>query len=280
MRFATIELRGLTLDWSRPYLVGVVNATPDSFSDGGLHAAPGVAIAHGKKLAAAGADIVDVGGESTRPGAVPVPTEEELRRVVPVIRGLVQELSVPISVDTSKADVARAALDAGAQVVNDISGGRFDPAILEVAEAAGAAFVLGHVRGGSLAEVHGAAEPPQYAEIAAELGAALEQLPDSLRRRTIVDPGLGFGKGTALNLELTRRAGELGAALGRPVMIGPSRKRFLGELTGAAVGERDAATVGAALAAVACGAQLVRVHEVAGLRPALQLFSAVTRPGA
>jgi dihydropteroate synthase len=274
-----IALRGLTLDWSRPYLVGVVNTTPDSFSDGGLHQAPDRAIAHGKRLAASGADIIDVGGESTRPGAAPVPAEEELRRVVPVIRVLARELPVPISVDTTKAEVARAALDAGAQVVNDVSGGRFEPAIVGVAEAAGAAYVLGHLRGDSLAAVHGAARPT-YDEVVAELGAALAGLPERLRRRTIVDPGLGFGKGTAENLELTRRAGELERALGCPVMIGPSRKRFLGELTGAAVDDRDDATVGAALAAVACGARLIRVHDVARVRPALRVFTAVTGAGA
>jgi dihydropteroate synthase len=273
-----IALRGLTLDWSRPYLVGVVNATPDSFSDGGLHAGLRAAVEHGKRLAAAGADILDIGGESTRPGAVPVPAEEELRRVVPVIRVLARELEVPISVDTTKAEVARAALDAGAQVVNDVAGGRFDPEITRVTAAAGGAYVLGHLRGDTLAEVHDAPRP-SYDQVVAELGAALAGLPGTLRDRTIVDPGLGFGKGTAENLELTRRAGELGAALGCAVMLGPSRKRFLGELTGAEVGARDHATVGAALAAVACGAHLVRVHDVAGVKEALAVFTAVTGAG-
>jgi dihydropteroate synthase len=277
MRFAPFQFRHVSLDWSRPYLVGIVNVTPDSFSDGGAWSTPAAAVAHGELLAEAGADVLDIGGESTRPGAARVSESEELDRVLPVIEGLAGRVPLPLSVDTTRAAVARAALAAGAEVVNDISGGLFDPAIAEVAAGAGAAYVCGHVRGASVAAVHAAeASPPSYEEVAFELGARVMALPAALRHRTIVDPCLGFGKGTAQNLELTRQAGALGAALGCPVMIGPSRKRFLGELCGgAAVGERDPATVGAALAAVAAGAQLVRVHDVKLLRPALIVYDAV-----
>ncbi len=277
---AAIGLNRITLDWSRTYIMGVVNVTPDSFSDGGRFAGAEQAIAFGLKLLADGADLVDVGGESTRPhDASPVTAAEELERVLPVIRGLVRG-GATVSIDTTKAEVAAAALAAGAEVVNDISGGGFDPGIIDVAARAGAAYVCGHVRGRTLAEVHAAGAPdgppaPTFEEVAFELAARIAGLPAALRTRTLVDPGLGFGKRTEQNLDLLARAGELAAGCGRPVLVGPSRKRFLGELTGRPVGERDAATVGACLAAVAAGAHMVRVHDVAGLRPALQVFEAV-----
>lgn len=275
MNPASIELSQVRFDWTRTYVMGVLNVTPDSFSDGGQFVDPAVAIAAGMAMRGQGADLIDVGGESTRPqGARAVDAGEESARVVPVIRGLV-ERGVPVSIDTTKAAVAAAALAAGAEVVNDISGGLFDPAILAVAAEAGAVFVCGHVRGRTLAEVHAAEQaPPSFDEVAAELGARLAALPAGLRERTIVDPGLGFGKRLAQNLELTRRAGELRGRLGRPVMLGPSRKRYLGELTGAAVGDRDAATVGAALAGAAAGADFLRVHAVHLLAPALVVYEA------
>jgi dihydropteroate synthase len=263
---AEIQLRRVCLDWSRPYIMGVVNVTPDSFSDGGRLADPAAAIAHGLGL---GADIVDVGGESTRPGAQPVRVSEEIARVVPVIRGLVRG-GATVAIDTTKAAVARAAVDAGAEIVNDISGGLFDPAILEVACGA---YVCGHVRGRSLEEVHAA--DLTYEEVANDLAGRVAALPVAVRARTIVDPCIGFGKRTATNLALLARAGELAAGCGRPVLVGPSRKRFLGELTGRPVDDRDAATVGACLAAVAAGAHMLRVHDVAALGPALAAFTAV-----
>jgi dihydropteroate synthase len=270
-----INLATVRFDWTRTYVMGVLNVTPDSFSDGGAFLAPGAAIAAGVALREHGADLVDVGGESTRPsGARPVDAAEELERVVPVIRGLVAR-GVPVSIDTTKAAVAAGALAAGAEVVNDISGGLFDPVLLQVTADAGAAYVCGHVRGRDLAAVHAAEQaPPTFDEVAAELAARLDALPAGLRERTLVDPGLGFGKGVAENLELSRRAGELRARLGCAVMLGPSRKRYLGELTGAPVGERDAATVGAALAGVAGGADFVRVHAVHLLAPALVVYEA------
>lgn len=260
-------------DGSRAYIVGVLNVTPDSFSDGGLYDRPDRAVARGVALAAAGADLIDVGGESTRPqGARAVDAAEECERVVPVIRELARR-GLAVSVDTTKAAVADAAVAAGAVVVNDISGGAFDPDIIGVAAATGAGYVLGHVRGTNLAEVHAAEDdPPSFDDVVAELAAGLRRLPDPLRRRTIVDPGLGFGKGLAQNLELTRRAGELGRRLGAPVMLGPSRKRYIGRLTGADAAERDPGTVGAALAGVEAGAQFVRVHNVELLHPALVVY--------
>ncbi len=272
---APIELGRLRLDWSRVYVVGVLNVTPDSFSDGGLYAGVEAAIARGLELSGRGADLVDVGGESTRPqGARAVSAAEEAERVVPVVRALA-ERGVAVSIDTTKADVARAALAAGARVVNDIAGGGFDPAIFEATAEAGAVYVLGHARGRNLAELHaGEVDPPTFEEVAAELHARLARLPQALRGRVIADPGLGFGKQTAQNLELIRRSGELGRLLGVPVMVGPSRKRFLGELTGLPVGERDGATVGACLAAAEAGAHLVRAHDVELLAPALKVYEA------
>jgi len=266
-----LVFRQKTFTWDRAYVVAVVNVTPDSFSDGGAHAEVESAVAFALRCVEAGADVLDIGGESTRPGAERVPADEERARVVPVIRALAGRAGVPISVDTVKADVADAALDAGAELVNDVSGGRFDPGTVEACRRRGAAFVLGHLRGRSLDEVHDPDAPePSFKEIQAELRAAL---PDGVR--TIVDPGIGFGKRAATNVTLLRRAGELGRALGCPVMVGPSRKRFLGELTGRPAAERDDATVGACLAAAASGANFLRVHDVRRLRDALTVFEAV-----
>jgi dihydropteroate synthase len=273
MRPSVFEFRRSRLDWSRPYVVGVVNATPDSFSDGGRFAGVEAAVARGLELVAQGADILDIGGESTRPGAQPVAADVEIDRVVPVIRGLAQQAVAPISIDTTKAEVARAAVEAGAEIVNDISGGRFDPEIIAVAEALGACYVLGHAPGVDLEAVHAAGGAGcGYEEVAFDLAARVARLPVGLRHKTIVDPGLGFGKRLEQNIELSRRAGELAAGVGCPVMVGPSRKRFLGALTGKSVDDRDGATIGAALAAVACGAHAVRVHEVSVVVPALTVF--------
>lgn len=275
-----IRFRGAVLDWSRPYVMGVLNVTPDSFSDGSRFASLEVAVAQALGLDQAGADLIDVGGESTRPGARPVSAAEELARVLPVIEALAGRVRAVLSVDTTKAEVARAVLTAGAEVVNDVSGGRFDPDLVPAVAAAGAALVCGHLRGRNLAEVHaGEAAPPSTEEVIAELGASLARLPPDLRARTIADPGLGFGKRTPENLELTRRAGELSAALSCAVMVGPSRKRFLGEITGRPVDDRDAATIGAAIAAVAHGAHVVRVHDVAGVVAALRVWRAVEQGG-
>ena len=271
------------LAWHEPLIMGVVNVTPDSFSDGGRLASVEAAVAHGLALRAAGAHILDVGGEATSPRAAPVSAEVERARVLPVLEALAARTDALLSVDTTKAVVARDAIAAGADLVNDVAGGLFDPAILEVAHDAGVGYVCGHLRGRSLAEVFAAepgAGPLDWRTVADELAARLEAMPAALRGRTIVDPGLGFGKGgdLAVNLGLLAHAGDLAAALGRPVLVGPSRKRFLTRLLGGAADERalDAATAGACLAAVAAGAHVVRVHDVATTRAALAAFRAVT----
>jgi dihydropteroate synthase len=278
-RFDPIAFRRSTLDWSRTYVCAVINVTPDSFSDGGEHASVDSAVAFALRSIASGADLVDIGGESTRPGARPVSEGEEVARVLPVIRGLVEAgAGAPICIDTTKAGVARAALEAGAEVVNDISGGRFDPAIVDVAAAAGAAYVCGHVRGATLAQAHAAeAAPPTVAEIACGLAERVAALPPELARRTLIDPGIGFGKSGAINLALLAGAGALSSTVGRPVLVGPSRKRFLGELCGKPARQRDDATIGACLAAVAGGAHVLRVHEAGRMRDALTAFEAVRR---
>ena len=277
MQLAPISFARLTLDWGRAYVMGVLNVTPDSFSDGGLFASVDAAIAHGRRLAADGADIIDVGGESTRPsGARRVSAAEECERVVPVIRALASLPGTVVSIDTTKADVARAALDAGAEIVNDISGGAFEPSILGVSADAGAAYVCSHARGTDLAQVHrGEVAPPDFDAVSRELVATIAALPTALRGRVIADPGIGFGKGTPQNVTLLRRSGELARTTGCAVLVGPSRKRFLGELTGCPVEQRDAATVGACLAAVAGGSHILRVHDVKLLRTALSVYEAV-----
>ncbi len=282
-----IELRNQRFDWSRTYVAGVINVTPDSFSDGGLHAHVDDAVRRGLELARAGADIIDIGGESTRPNADEVPAAVELERVLPVIEGLRACTSVPLSIDTTKAEVASAALAAGVEIVNDISGGLFDPDIIAVAAERGAVYICGHVRGSTVAAVHAAENTAiSIAEITDELDRRLAALPETLRRRTIVDPGLGFGKKAVTNLELLRSARTLADTLGAPVMLGPSRKRFVRGLVSAAhnlsaqgdksalIRALDAGTVGACLAAASCGAHFVRAHNIELLKPALVVYEA------
>ncbi len=259
--------------------MGVVNVTPDSFSDGGRYAVTDQAVAHGLALAAAGADFLDIGGEATNPRAQPVSAEIELARVLPVLAGLRGKTAALLSVDTTKAAVAEAALAAGAHVINDIAGGRFDLAMFDVVAASEAAYVCGHLRGTSLAEVFAAEAPVTWREVADELGERLAAMPDRLQGRTLVDPGLGFGKGDHVaNAELIARSGDLGRALGRPVLVGPSRKRFIARLVGSSEpAALDAGTVGACLAAVAAGAQVLRTHDVSLIRAALAVYTEIDR---
>jgi dihydropteroate synthase len=291
---APIAFRSAVLDWTRPYVMGVVNVTPDSFSDGGAFLGVDAAVEHGVRMAGEGADLLDVGGEATNPRAIPVSAEEELRRVVPVVERLAARVRTPISVDTTKAAVARAAVAAGAELVNDVSGGLFDPELPRAAAELGAAYICGHLRGRTIAEVFAreAGPPPTPAEVEDELAARLDAVPAALRPRTLVDPGLGFGKGAdpAANVGLIRGAGGLGARTGAAVVLGPSRKRFLARLIqrdphdagvappgGAAPdpvtrGRLDAASVGACLAGVAAGANVLRVHDPGLLRAALVVY--------
>lgn len=262
--------------------MGVVNVTPDSFSDGGEYLAPDQAIAHGLELLAQGADLIDVGGEATNPHAEPVPVEDELARVLPVIRALVAG-GVKVSIDTTKAAVARAAVEAGASIVNDVSGGLFDPdmpaTMGELAALGDITYIAGHLRGKTLAEVFAAEGTIGWKRVAAELADRLAAFPESVREKAWVDPGLGFGKGSDPegNLELIRHAGDIGREVGRPVVVGPSRKRFLRKLlpdsAKADPVALDVASVAACLGAVRAGALVVRAHNVALLRAALAVYT-------
>jgi dihydropteroate synthase len=258
-------------EWSllcgvRPVVMGVVNVTPDSFSDGGRYLDPGAAVAHGLELVAAGADLLDVGGESTRPGAEPVDDTEERRRVVEVVRRLAAEAGVPVSIDTTKARVASAALEAGAAIVNDVSAGRFDPAILEVTAAAGAGYVLMHMLG----EPRTMQDDPQYGDVVAEAALA-------------ADPGIGFGKTVEHNLVLLARVRDLCDRVGVPVLVGTSRKRFLGQIVAGVGGlgpepsaaDRDDATLATVVWAIDRGARIVRVHDVRPAARAVALLHAM-----
>ena len=255
--------------------MGVLNVTPDSFSDGGAFLQPADAVAHAEQMVAEGADLVDVGGESTRPGAAPVDVAEELRRVTPVIEALASHGGVPISIDTSKAAVARAATGAGALFVNDVTALRGDPGMAGVVADSGAEVCLVHMLG----EPRTMQNDPRYDDVVAEVAVFLEErlafavAAGIAEDRIWLDPGIGFGKTLEHNLELLRRLGEI-VALGRPVVIGASRKRFLGAITGRPEPERIAGTVAANVLAFAQGAHMFRVHDVAATRDALLVASA------
>lgn len=252
---------------TRTLVMGVLNVTPDSFSDGGRFVGAGRAVERALAMEQEGADLIDVGGETTRPGAEPVPAEEECRRVLPVVRRLAQVLRVPMSIDTYKAAVARAALDAGAAIVNDISGLQYDPALAGVAAGHGAALVLMHMRGRSRDMYRLADYGDVVADVGGELaGAVARALDAGVRREAIVlDPGLGFAKRPDDNWRLLARldAPPL-VSLDRPWLVGPSRKSFLAAAAGERPpAERDWATAAAVTAAVLSGAHIVRVHRVA-----------------
>lgn len=262
------------IDLSRPQVMGIVNTTPDSFSDGGSHASAAAAARHCERLVAEGADILDIGGESTRPGAEPVPLAEELARVLPVLRAAVT-MGVPVSIDTYKADVMAAALDLGVDIVNDIAALQ-QPRALEVVSAHPSCGVcLMHMQG----EPGSMQAAPAYGDVVSEVAQFLRQRADAVREagvqheRMVLDPGIGFGKTAAHNLALLNRQREL-LALGHPLLVGWSRKRTLGELTGRPVDERVVASVAAALAAVLRCAQVLRVHDVAATVDALKVWQA------
>jgi dihydropteroate synthase len=272
-------LRGGDLSLERPVIIGIINVTPDSFSDGGQLASVTAAIEHGARLTSDGARLLDVGGESTRPGAKPVPAAEELARVVPVVTGLIKRDLGPVSVDTRKAEVARAALDAGATVVNDVSGLQYDPDLAAVVARAEAGMILMHMRG-TPATMDDLAKYAHVApEVAAELSAAAEQAERAgiARERIVLDPGFGFAKTATQNFRLLDELATI-AALGYPVAVGLSRKRFLGAATGRPVEDRDRATAVACALAWERGARLFRVHDVAMTREALALAGATTNP--
>jgi dihydropteroate synthase len=268
-----------TVDLTQPQVMGIVNVTPDSFSDGGRHASTALALAHCERLLADGAHMLDIGGESTRPGSLAVPLEEELDRVLPVLEGALK-LGCPVSIDTRHAEVMRAALAVGADIVNDIRALQA-PGALDVVAAHGRCGVC-------LMHMHGTPETmqarPAYDDVVEEVGAFLRGRVQALEargvagERLVLDPGIGFGKRPEHNTSLLRRQREL-LALGRPLLVGWSRKSTLGVITGRDVADRQAASVAAALAAVQLGASIVRVHDVAQTVDALKVWSAAGLPG-
>jgi dihydropteroate synthase len=270
-------IAGLALD--RPLVMGVVNVTPDSFSDGGRYQDTQAAVAHGLQLEAEGADILDIGGESTRPGAAPVDVAEELRRVLPVIEGLAGRVRVPLSIDTRNGEVMRRAAAAGARLVNDVSALTRDPDGLRAVQDTGLPVVLMH----ALGDPRTMQDRPRYADVvldvydmlAARIAAC--EAAGIARERLIVDPGIGFGKTLAHNLALLASL-SIFHGLGCAVMLGASRKSFIGKLTGAAAGERLPGSLAAALLGAAQGVQVLRVHDVAATRQALALWQAAPAP--
>jgi dihydropteroate synthase len=293
------KLRTRTLAAGKlPLLMGIINVTPDSFSDGGCFFDADTAVEHGLRLAAEGADILDIGGESTRPYGQPVEVQEELRRVMPVLGALCQQTPIPISVDTSKALVARHAIHAGAEIINDVTSLAGDPAMLPLAVESGCGVCIMHMRG----TPQTMQDEPVYADVVGEVMAYLRERRDALLAagiasdRIAVDPGLGFGKTTQHNLQLAAKAWQL-HAIGCPVLVGHSRKRFLAGVGGAedpgraaaapqepnpsspvvrplSHADRTAGTIGVALSLARQGVQVIRVHDVAAVRQALLLFQA------
>jgi dihydropteroate synthase len=265
---------------SATLVMGVLNVTPDSFSDGGRFLDHEAAVAHGLVMAAEGAAILDVGGESTRPGSDPVTVEDELARVLPVIKRLVAEVDVPVSIDTRKPEVARAAIDAGAVLVNDVSGAR-EPGMLEAMAASGAGLIMMHMLG----EPKTMQVEPRYEDVVGEVRAYLAdrleaaQAAGIRRDRLAVDPGLGFGKTYEHNMELMQRIDAF-LDLGVPIVVGPSRKSFIGAALGdAPIDERLEGTIGAAVWMAAKGAHVVRVHDVVPVAKALRVVDAIRGSG-
>ncbi|MCL6620462.1 MAG: dihydropteroate synthase [Syntrophobacterales bacterium] len=259
---------------NRPLVMGIVNVTPDSFADGGRHLSREAALAHARNLVAAGADLLDVGGESTRPFSEPVPLEEELRRVIPVIEAIRTELDVPLSIDTYKAEVARQALKAGAQIINDISALRFDPDMAPLAAATGAPVILMHMKG----TPRDMQADPRYDDLLGEIKAFLKERRDFALAQGIapdaivLDPGIGFGKTFAHNLQILNHLDTF-LDLGCPLLVGPSRKAFIGHyLGGLPPDDRDYGTLAAVAVAVHKGAKILRVHNVAAASQFLTLL--------
>ncbi|MFL6654566.1 MAG: dihydropteroate synthase [Sulfurifustis sp.] len=275
-----LDCAGRALDLSRTVVMGILNVTPDSFSDGGVFSAPDAALARARAMVEEGAEVIDVGGESTRPGASPVSVEEETRRVVPVVAACARELAIPLSIDTSKPEVMRAAVAAGAGLINDVRALRL-PGALEAAAELNVPVCLMHMRG----EPTDMQIDPRYGDVVAEVRDYLSQRIDAAvgagiaRERLIVDPGFGFGKTVEHNLQLLRRLDAL-RPLGRPILVGLSRKSIIQKVSGQSVDRRLHASVALALIAVAKGARLVRVHDVAATAQAIRMYEAVYPPHA
>ncbi|MFB0505285.1 MAG: dihydropteroate synthase [Thermodesulfobacteriota bacterium] len=262
----------------RTHLMGILNVTPDSFSDGEMFFAPDKAISHGIELASQGADIIDIGGESTRPGAKPLARDEELRRVIPVIEGLAAKVDVPISIDTYKSFIAEKAIEAGAEMINDISGLHFDPKMADVAAKYDVPIVLMHTKGTPEVmqlDVHYdclLTEIMEYLEESIEVaeGAGVDA------KQIIIDPGIGFGKSAEDNLRIIYHLAEL-KSLGKPIMLGTSRKSFIGKILDAEVDQRVEGTLASISAAIMNGANILRVHDVGPARKAAQIVDAILR---
>jgi dihydropteroate synthase len=254
--------------------MGVLNVTPDSFSDGGMYFDAGRAIARGQQMVDEGADFIDIGGESSRPGSEPITEEEELRRVIPVIKGLAKTVSVPISIDTYKSKVAGKAMKAGAQIVNDISGLTFDSNMIDVAREFDACLVLMHMKGTPKTMQ----QDPSYSDVVEEVAEFLAQQAGKARMngivKVIVDPGIGFGKTVEQNLELFKRLRRF-AQLGCPLLVGPSRKSFIGKLLGAPVEGRLEGTAAAVTTSILRGANIVRVHDVREMKKVVLVADAL-----
>lgn len=271
-----LDCAGRILKLDRPQVMGIVNVTPDSFSDGGAHDSVDAAVAHGLRLVEEGADLLDIGGESTRPGAAEVSADEELRRVIPVIERLAKETSLPISIDTSKPEVMRAAVSAGAGMINDVQGLRREGA-LDMAATLGVPVVLMHMQG----EPRSMQDDPDYDDVVAEVHRFLAErifnaeMAGIARKNIVVDPGFGFGKNTQHNLQLLAQLQRF-TELGVPVLAGLSRKKTIGELTGRAEPrDRVFGSVAAHLIAAQRGATLLRVHDVAATVDALKVWNAL-----
>lgn len=272
------QLKGQRLRLERPLLMGIVNVTPDSFFDGGRFCDPQRAVAHALRLVEEGADLLDIGAESTRPGALPVDEQEERRRLVPVVAAVAKAVSVPISVDTSKAEVAKAAIDAGAIMVNDVTALRGDSAMVGVVAQAGVALVLMHMQGTPDIMQHA----PRYDDVVGEVAQFLaERVRYAIdqgvaRDRIVVDPGIGFGKTLGHNLDLLANLRVI-AELGYPLLVGPSRKGFIGQLTDQSVEARGWGTAGVVALAVEQGANILRVHDVGPMKDVAKVAVAIAR---
>ena len=272
------QLKGQRLGLDRPLLMGIVNVTPDSFFDGGRFCDPQRAVAHALRLVEEGADLLDIGAESTRPGALPVDEQEERRRLVPVVAAVAKAVSVPISVDTSKAEVARAAIDAGAIMVNDVTALRGDSAMVDVVAQAGAGLVLMHMQGTPDTMQHA----PRYDDVVGEVAQFLaERVRFAIdhgvaKDRIVVDPGIGFGKTLDHNLDLLANL-RVFTELGYPLLVGPSRKGFIGQLTDQSVEERGWGTAGVVALAVEQGANILRVHDVGPMKDVAKVAVAIAR---
>jgi dihydropteroate synthase len=273
-----LHLKGQRLGLDRPFLMGVVNVTPDSFFDGGRHDDPQRAVEHALRLVEEGADLLDIGAESTRPGAVPVDGREECHRLIPVVAAVAKAVSVPISVDTSKAEVARAAIDAGAVMVNDVTALRGDGAMVDVVAEAGVGLVLMHMQG----TPETMQKAPRYDDVVGEVAQFLTERArwaiahGVARDRIVLDPGIGFGKTLHHNLDLLANLHAF-VHLEFPVLVGPSRKGFIGQLTDQAVEARAWGTAAAVALAVEQGANILRVHDIGPMKDVVRVAAAIAQ---